>query len=92
MGLINWFKDKIIYRMEHDIALMAARMEGFELQIDQLKAQIASVRQRSYKQSEPQPDQSNNEPSSKDWDEIRTAFGGSIPIELVEKYKRSGVQ
>jgi len=89
MGLINWFKDKVISRIEHDLAILSARMEGFDLQIDQLKAQIASVRQRGYKQrSDPEADQPSEQATAKDWEEMIKAFGG-VPIELIEKYKRT---
>lgn len=88
MGLINWFKDKVILSLEHDLALLKARMEGFELNIEQLKAQIISVRQKAYRKKE--EFESDTDQVAKDLEEVRRAFGGDLPIELREKYNNYG--
>jgi len=82
MGLINWFKDKVVMSMEHDIRLIKAEMQGYQMQIEQLKSQIISLRQKKYQQQE-----ENISPQAS-LDEIQRAFGGQLPIELAEKYKR----
>lgn len=90
MGLINWFKDKVILSIEHDLALLKARMEGFELNIEQMKAQIISVRQKAYRKKEEETDLDSATQTLKDLEEVRRAFGGDLPIELREKYNNYG--
>jgi len=93
MGLINWFKDKVIITMERDIAMINARLEGFEMRIDDLQNKLISIRQRTYgvKQKQEEEQENTGEPTAKEWDEIKNAFGG-IPIELIEKYNRGRKQ
>lgn len=85
MGIINWFKDKIILKMEHDIALLYAKMDGLEMQIENLKGQIQSVRTMRRKKLSEEGEEEGENPNL---DEIRKAFGGDIPIEFSERMRR----
>lgn len=92
MGLINWFKDKAFRQLEHQVALQDARMEAIELRMQQLKGQIISVRRTKSRDEddEQRPENPNNQ-MMKDLEEVRRAFGGDLPIELIEKYKNAGM-
>jgi len=79
MGLINWFKDKVIQQLEHDFLLLRAEIEALKMQLETMKGQIIGLRASRYRKA----DEDNN---NVDIDEIRKAFGGAIPIELRENY------
>lgn len=84
MGLINWLKDKIILKMEHDIAMLNAKIDGVELQIETLKSQIQSVRAMKRKKLSDDDEESDTD----NLEAIRKAFGGDIPIEFTERMRR----
>lgn len=84
MGLINWLKDKIILKMEHDIAMLNAKIDGVELQIETLKSQIQSVRAMKRKKLSDDDEESDTD----NLEAIQKAFGGDIPIEFTERMRR----
>lgn len=84
MGLINWLKDKIILKMEHDIAMLNAKIDGVELQIETLKSQIQSVRAMKRKKLSDDDEESDTD----NLEAIKKAFGGDIPIEFTERMRR----
>jgi len=85
MGLINWFKDKVILHIEHDLALLSARQDGMDMRVEQLQSQIISIRQ---KRNNVKPEQEEGISQKDAYDQIVKAFGGDVPIELLEKYKK----
>lgn len=44
MGLINWFKDKVILQMEYEIKSLHGSIKSLELSIEALQRQILSLR------------------------------------------------
>ena len=88
MGLINWFKDKVIQKLEHDVALLGAQIARIDMVLEQMQSQIVSVRQARYKKQIQEEETPTRE---QDLQEIIKAFGG-LPIELAEKYKNNGMQ
>jgi len=95
MGLINWLKDKVILRLEHDVAMLNAKLDGVEMQIETLKSKIQSVatmKRKRIKEDEENDDDDSGEDArgttSGDMEAIRKAFGGDIPIEFArQNYK-----
>ena len=91
MGLLNWLKDKSFLKLEHDVKLLEARMEGIDMKMENVISQVRSIRSRGYKQKidEEEEESTGKQPTMKDLAEIKEAFGGSFPIELIEKYKNN---
>lgn len=100
MGLINWFKDKIILSLEHDVKLLQADIARLDSELDSMRSSIASVRRQGYKRAKKDDDDEDDDEDSgdgysekqmlKDLAAVRAAFGGELPIELREKYKNVG--
>jgi len=93
MGLINWLKDKVILRLEHDVAILNAKLEGIEMQIETLKSKIQSVatmKRKRIKEDEDDDGVLDEQRSTDagDMEAVRRAFGGDIPIEFTrQNYK-----
>ncbi len=86
LGLINWFKNKVILSLEHDVEMLKVRCDGLDMQIQGLKSQINSVRTMKRRKVEESGEDEDSDFS--EVEKIRQAFGGDIPIELVEKYNK----
>lgn len=92
MGLINWLKDKIILQIEHDVKLLQADIKRLESMMEGLDSKIISVRQRAYKQQKSSEEEDNGPSLAQEIQQMKEMFGGSLPIELQERLKRSGDQ
>lgn len=92
MGLINWLKDKIILQMEHDIKMLQAEIKRIDNQLEGLDSKIISVRQRAYKQQKTNDEEENTGSLAKEIQDMQAIFGGSLPIEIQERLKRSNTQ
>lgn len=85
MGIVNWLKDKVVLRLEHDVAMLNTKIEALEMQIETLKSQIATVRAMKRRKLQ---DDDEEESQTPDIDAIRKAFGGELPIEFNERMQR----
>lgn len=84
MGLINWWKDKRLNEMIADIKRCEARINTLEMNfasmINRMNRILGSRKRQS--EEEDEEDQGGN------MEQIIKAFGGDVPIEMREKYKR----
>lgn len=93
MGLINWLKDKIILRMEHDIAMLNTNMQGLELQLDQMRGQIASIRSLSRRKAKYEDEEEEKEEKMEKLpQEVRDFMASTIEMQQAQKYKNLGKQ
>lgn len=67
--------------------LLQAEIKGINMELEQLRGQIISVRQSRYKKPKEEDDEGD---TLKELAQLKEMFGGSLPIELAEKYKNNG--
>lgn len=78
--------------MEHDIKMLQAEIGILNNKIEGLDSKIISVRQRAYKQQKTSEEEENTGSLAKEIAEMQAMFGGSLPIEIQERLKRSNTQ
>jgi predicted nuclease with TOPRIM domain len=82
-----WNKGKRIENLEHEVQEVKHKIAFLEQVNSLFETNLRSMRGRMNQKVGKLDATEEESSSSSDIDEIAKAFGGSVPVELVEKYK-----
>jgi len=83
--MFKWLRDTRYADVQAELKILKAQMEGFETNLRSLRGLI---NQSKYHEKTLQKDDA---PSEEGMNEaLIEAFGGMVPVELAERYKRTG--
>lgn len=85
MGLLNWLHDRRVVDLQNQLKLMASDIKVMQAHADLIETKFNSLNAKLSRKTAPKEE----EPEEMgDLEEMIKAFGGELPIELRQKYKK----
>lgn len=85
MGLLNWLHDRRVVDLQNTVKLMASDLKVLQGHQDLLETKFNSVNAKLSRRSAPKEEESDE---GSELEELIKSFGGELPIELRQKYKK----